>query len=637
MLLVALLTAAALDTVRYAVAFPNAVHHEARIVADFPALGRDTLEVWMSRSSPGRYALHEFAKNVYDVSATDGAGRALPVVRTDPYRWLVVSRGRSVRFSYTLFGDRADGTYAQVDAGHAHLNMPAAFAWARGLERHPISVRFTTPPGSGWTVATQLLATADPGTWTAPDLAYFMDSPTELSGFAERRWTVTGPAGRVDTIRIALHHLGTDAELDRFAAAAQRVVAEQVAIYGETARYDHGIYTFLADYLPWASGDGMEHRNSTVLSSAGSLARDSANLLRTLSHEFFHSWSMERIRSAEIEPFDFTRTDPSHALWFGEGFTQYYDQLTIRRAGLLSDSAYAAAVAGIVNAVALAPGRRFQSPMDMSLLAPFADAATSIDPTNQPNTFLSYYTWGAAIGLGLDLELRGRFEDRSLDGFMRLMWERFGRPTRRYVVRRTYTVDDLERTLGEYAGDAAFAREFFRRFIRGREVPDYAALLARAGFRIRPAHPGAAYAGPLTVKADSAGLIVSTATLAGTPVYVAGLERGDVIVAADGRTLASQSDWDELVDARAPGDTLPVLIRQRGRQVRTGVRLVADPRIEVVPAELAGEAPTEAQRAFRAGWLGGKTSMAAGSDGRQRVSRYGATECGGIAEPIVPH
>ena len=183
---------------------------------------------------------------------------------------------------------------------------------------------------------------------------------------------------------------------------------------------------------------------------------------------------MERIRSAEIEPFDLTRADPSHALWFGEGFTSYYDRLAIRRAGLLSDSAYAAALANVVNDVVLSPGRRFSSPMEMSLQAPFVDAASSIDPTNQANTFLSYYTWGAGIGLGLDLAMRGRFEGKSLDGFMRMMWERFGRPVRRYAVRRPYTVDDLERTLGAYTRDPAFARDFFERYVRGRDVPDYA-------------------------------------------------------------------------------------------------------------------------------------------------------------------
>ena len=606
MLLALLLALVPGDTVRYAVSFPNAAHHEARIVADFPAARRDTLEIWMSRSSPGRYALHEFAKNVYDVTVTDGSGRALRVVRRDPYRWLVVARGRAVRFSYTLFGDRADGTYAQIDPTHAHLNVPAAFVWARGLEARPVAVRFEPPPGSGWRVATQLLATPDPLRWTAPDLAYFMDSPMEVSDFALRSWTVTGPGGRTDTIRLALHHQGTETELDDYVGALRKVVAEQIGIYGEAARFDHHVYTFLADYLPWASGDGMEHRNSTVLSSSGFLARDAAALLRTASHEFFHSWNMERIRSAEIEPFDLTRADPSQGLWFGEGFTNYYDRLVVRRAGLLSDSAYAAMVETVVNDVTLAPGRRFFSPMEMSLQAPFADAATAIDPTNQANTFLSYYTYGAGVGLALDLTLRGRDGGRSLDGFMRRMWERFGRPPRRYGLLRTYTMDDLERTLGEYAGDAAFARDFFARYVRGREAPDYGPLLAQAGFLVRPARPGAAYAGPLVLTPDSGGVVVSAGTIAGTPVYAAGIEAGDRLVSAGGTPIRAQADWDALLARHAPGDAVPLVFRQRGREVRATLALTAVPLVEVLPMELAGETPGEAQLAFRADWLGSR-------------------------------
>jgi predicted metalloprotease with PDZ domain len=604
-LALALTLPAAADTVRYAVTFPDPAHHEARVAVEFPAAG-DTLEVWMSRSSPGRYALHEFAKNVYQVRATDTGGRALPIVRRDPYRWLVVARRRPVRFSYTLYADRADGTYSQIDPSHAHLNMPASFAWARGLESRPIAIRFTPPTGSGWRVATQLLATADSLAWAAPDLGYFMDSPTELSAFALRSWTVAGPGGRTDTVRIALHHEGTDAELDRYAEAVRKIVAEEVGIFGETARYDHGLYTFLADYLPWASGDGMEHRNSTVLSSSNPLATSFDRLLLTASHEFFHSWNMERIRAAELEPFDFTQADPSPTLWFGEGFTNYYDRLAVRRAGLLSDSAYAETVAEVISAVLTAPGRRFHSPVDMSLLAPFVDAATWIDPVNLPNTFLSYYTWGAGIGLGLDLTLRGRGDGKSLDGFMRLMWERYGRPARRYTVRRPYTLADLERTLGEYSGDAGFARDFFARYIRGRDAPDFPALLARAGFVVRPLQPKAAWAGPLSLATDSAGTTVTAPTFAGTPVYQAGLDRGDRLVSAGGGPIRGQEDWTALLASHSPGDTIPLLYRQRGREVRAVLRLQANPWLEVRPAELAGGTPTEAQRAFRSAWLGSR-------------------------------
>jgi predicted metalloprotease with PDZ domain len=172
LLALALTIPAPTDTVRYAVTFPDPAHHEARIAVDFPTAG-DTLEVWMSRSSPRRYALHEFAKNVYDVHATDRTGRSVPIVRRDLYRWLVVARRQPVRFTYTLFGDRADGTYAQIDPTHAHLNMPATFAWARGLETRPVAIRFTPPTGGGWRVATQLVPGADSLVWAAPDLAYF--------------------------------------------------------------------------------------------------------------------------------------------------------------------------------------------------------------------------------------------------------------------------------------------------------------------------------------------------------------------------------------------------------------------------------------------------------------------------------
>lgn len=606
MLALLALAAVLADTVRYQVAFPNAVHHEAEITVTFPAVGRDTLEIWMSRSSPGRYALHEFAKNVYAVRATDGRGRALRILQRDPYRWLVVGGRGTVRFSYTLFADRADGTYSQIDATHAHLNMPATFAWAKGLAASPIAIRFTVPEGSNWRPATQLAPTPEALAFTAPDLQYFMDSPTELSALALRSWTVTGAGGTLDTIRLAVHHAGTDAELDTYAEQAKKVVAEEIAIYGETARYDHGTYTFIADYLPWASGDGMEHRNSTILSSSGSLARASRGLLGTLAHEFFHSWNIERIRPRNLEPFDFTKANPSDALWFGEGFTSYYDGLVVRRTGVDTDEDYGEAIASVVNAVSLSPGRAFFSPMEMSLQAPFVDAATSIDPTNRANTFISYYTWGEAIGLGLDLTLRSRFPGKSLDGYMQKVWQEYGRPRQRYVIARPYTVDDLERTLGVYAGDRAFARDFFARYVRGREVVDYSTLLGSAGFAVRPANPNAAFFGLVQLEFDSLGAVVRSATLIGSPLYEAGVGRGDRIFTIGGLPLRSEADWQAVKAAQRPGDVTQVSFEQRGmrRTARLGVAL--DPRITVVPVEKAGGELTAAQQAFRADWLGSK-------------------------------
>ncbi|HRP08910.1 MAG TPA: PDZ domain-containing protein, partial [Gemmatimonadales bacterium] len=508
-------------------------------------------------------------------------------------------------FHYKVYADRGDGTYAQVDASHAHFNAPAVLAWAAGLESAPAAVRFEVPAGSNWRAATQLAPTSDPFRFTAPHLQYLLDSPVELSDHQVRQWTIAGPGGRIDTIRIAMHHLGTDAELDAYAEMAKKVVAQQVAIYGETSRYDHGLYVFLADYLPWASGDGMEHRNSTIISSTGSLARSAQQLLGTLSHEFFHSWNVERIRPAMLEPFDFFNADPSDALWFAEGFTNYYGPLAIHRAGLTTQAQYAASIGNYINAIVNSPARNYGTPLDMSLRAPFIDAAASIDPTNASNTFLSYYTWGSGIGLALDLEIRSRFAGKDLDGLMRLMWQRHG-IGQRYETGRPYSVDDIERALADYTGNAAFAREFFTRFVRGSEAPDYATLLAYAGLVLHQASLDRPTIGQVQVRVAENGATVASPPVADSPLHDAGIGAGDRITHLDGTAITSDSTWRAVIAARSPGDLVAATVASRGVTRHTSIRLAGDPRITVGLAEADGGTVTAAQRAFREAWLGEK-------------------------------
>lgn len=580
--------------ISYDISFPNAAHHEARVVMTVTGAPRAPLAFRMAASSPGRYALTGFAKNVYDVSATDSRGRALTVTHTDPEGWSVAGHDGTVRMSYTVFGDRTDGTYLQVDASHAHMNMPATFMWVRGFDR-PIRVTFRIPDGSGWKVATQLMPTSDPATFTAPDLGYFMDSPTELSNYTLREWQVTS-GGRTQTIRIALHHLGTEAEADSFAAMAKRIVDQQLAVYGEAPAYEPGTYTFIADYLPWANGDGMEHRNSTVISSSASIAQAAQGLLGTLSHEYFHSWNMERIRSRALEPFDFSRANMSDELWVGEGFTQYYGGLLTLRAGLGTAENFARGMGFTVNAVVNGPGRRFFGPIGMSQQAPWRDGAAVLDQTNAGNVFISYYTYGAALALALDLHLRGMGTGRSLDGLMRDLWQRHGRTG------AWYTVADIERALARYGGDAAFAADFFTRYVRGHDVPDYAALLAKAGMTMRRAAAGVPYIGNDRFTFDARGGVFQFGTQAGTPWYEAGLDRGDRVMSLDGRAFTSDSVVAGVRAAHRVGDRVPVEFESRGHRGTAQLTIGEDPRFEIVL--MAGADVTPDMLSFRRAWLG---------------------------------
>jgi predicted metalloprotease with PDZ domain len=591
--------------VSYRLTFPAPEHRWMQVEATFADLPRGTLQLRMSRSSPGRYALHEFAKNVFDVRVTDGAGRRLDVARPNPHQWDVPVHDGTVRVAYKVFGDRVDGTYLAIDSTHAHINMPAALMWARGLDQRPITLRFESPPRTSWRAATQLMPGPDAQTFSAPNLQYLMDSPTELSAFSLRTFAVDD-GRRKPVFRIAVHHTGNDADVDGYARDVERIAREMRHVFGEYPQFENNTYTFIADYLPWASSDGMEHRNSTILSSAAALPDARHALLGTVSHELFHAWNVERIRPASLEPFNFEDANVSGELWFAEGFTSYYGPLVMCRAGLTAAADYARDLASAINAVALGPGRRLRTAEDMSRLAPFVDAAAAIDRTSFDNTFISYYTWGAALGLGLDLSLRERTGGRvTLDHVMRAMWQEFGKSGERVpgVVEKTYTIADLKAVLASVSGDAAFAHDFFARYIQGHDVVDYSRLLALAGFVVKPANPAAPWAGDFEVQPSSAGLRITGAVPFDSPAYKAGLERDDVVLSIAGRRLAANDTLASVLQQRRPGDEVEVVFDRRGGHVKSALRLVEDPRIQIVLLEDDSQQLTDAQRQFRDSWL----------------------------------
>jgi predicted metalloprotease with PDZ domain len=602
--------AAAQAPIEYRLSFPAPAHHWAEIQVTFTGLADAPLHARMSRSSPGRYAVHEFAKNVYDVHAFDGAGRELTASRPDPAAWDVQGHDGTVRLTYKIYGNTVDGTYLAIDTTHAHINMPATLMWGRGLEDRPVRLQIVPPPALGWTAATQLFPTSDPWTFTAPNLQYLMDSPIELSAQAIRTFTVRNPEGRELTIRAAVHSDATAADVDAYAAAVETIVREEGAIYGEFPEYETGRYTFLADYVPWGGGDGMEHRNSTVVSSATSLRAGPARVLPTVAHEFFHGWNVERIRPASLEPFDFTRANISGELWLAEGFTQYYGGLVMQRTGLASLDATVRTIGNTVDAVLNDPGRRLNSAVDMSRLAPFSDAATSIDRTNLSNTFISYYTYGSAVALALDLSLRERSNGRiSLDDYMRALWRKYGRPggPQPGLVANPYTLRDARATLAEVAGDAAFADAFFDRYVEGRDVADYARLLQQAGLVLRKRNPDAAWLGPVTL--DPSGR-VSSLVQPGTPAIDAGFDQDDVITAVDGKRPAGASTLESIVRTHKPGDRVTIAFTHPDGTPGSGVvTLAEDPSVEAVTLESTGGVPTAAQQAFRAAWLGSKRAQ----------------------------
>ena len=605
-------TAWAQAPVEYKLSFPSPEHRWMQVEAKFLAVPAGLLQLRMARTSPGRYALHEFAKNVFDVTAVNGKGQPLTATRPDPHQWDFATHDGTVVVTYKIFGDRTDGTYLGIDSMHAHINIPAALMFARGWFERPARVTFVQPPGKTWKVATQLFPTPDRLVFTAPNIHYLMDSPTDFSAFTLREFTVddgqkrTGPP---PTFRIALTHDGTEAEADAFARDVERIVRETIPIFGELPQFETNTYTFLSTYLPWASGDGMEHRNSTSLTSPGALRNPGQRqgILGTVSHEFFHAWNMERLRSAGVEPFDFEQADMSDDLWLGEGFTSYFDSLILYRAGLLPLDGLLGELAGAINAVTLGPGRQFRSAVDMSRMAPFVDAAAAIDRTAFPNLFISYYTYGSVIGLGLDLSLRDRSNAQVTgDQFMKALWTQFGRPGQKTPgkVSTPYTIDGLKESLAKVAGDRGYANDFFAKYVEGRELVDYTRLLGRAGMVLRKRAAGKAFAGQVQLQGGGSALRVSGLVPWESPLYQAGVAQDDQLASLGGVDLTSMAAFEAALSKQKPGAAVPLrFIRRSGEVVNGTITLVEDPLIEIVPVEKTGGTLTDDQKRFRESWL----------------------------------
>ncbi|MEG9327707.1 PDZ domain-containing protein [Salinimicrobium catena] len=584
LLLLFFTTAGFSQTVEYQISFKNAVHHEAKITATFPKVETDTLTLRMSRTSPGRYALHEFAKNVYGVKAKDSKGQPVQISRPDPYSWQITGHDGTVKLEYTLFGNRADGTYTQIDETHAHLNIPATFMYSEDLKERPVEVNFDLESQPDWKVATQLKQ-LDGNKYSAPDLYYFMDSPTEISDYDMRQFQMDG-----QNIRFVLHHQGTEAELDEYFEKVKKIVAEQKAVFGELPEFDFGEYTFLACYMPNVSGDGMEHRNSTILTSTRSLAESGMDRnIGTVAHEFFHAWNVERLRPLSLEPFDFTEANMSGALWFAEGFTSYYTPLTLVRGDIISPEEYAKGLNGTFNYVWNSPGTRYFNPVEMSYQAPFVDAATSVDPVNRENTFISYYSYGSMLGLALDLKLR--MEGLNLDDYMKLLWETYGEPE------KPYTLEDLESSLAQYAGKD-LARTFFENYIYDSKMPNYEELFRSVGLKLERGSEKAFF-GP-SVLEDTEGIYISGNPAQNSPAYKAGLDKGDRILKVNGKELKTEKEWNEILNNSKAGVTLKLEILRFGTTKKIDVELEKDPTYSISLDEQASKAAKKARNK----WLG---------------------------------
>jgi predicted metalloprotease with PDZ domain len=282
----------------------------------------------------------------------------------------------------------------------------------------------------------------------------------------------------------------------------------------------------------------------------------------------------------------------------------------LERSGFRTLDDYTQTLAGLINQVLNTPAAAKYPATQMSRYSVFADAGVSIDPNNNVNDFTSYYTYGGAIALALDLRLRSEF-NLTLDDYMRQIWLARGK------VMKPYVIPDLQSDLAKVTNNPKFAADFFKRYIYGTDKNSYEALLAKAGLILQKAQPGKGWAGPLAVTpgrgragqqraAGAEGLPILSSTTIGTPVYKAGLDAGDIILKVDGQTITDAKSFATLLTDKKPGDKLAVNYKNRTGAHETTIVLEESPYLEVVTYEKAGKQLSKEQETFRNNWLQSK-------------------------------
>jgi len=578
------------DAVRYRVSMSRPHSHLFEVEARFPAL--EVLDAVLPVWTPGSYLLREYARHVQDVRAQDESGQTLRVQRTDKRTWRVETHGRPAVLHYRVYANELTVRTSHLDGTHGYFNGATLFLHAEALRSLPHRVHVEAPPG--WGVFSALDTEGED--LVAPDHDTLVDSPVEV-----------GPHQPLGFVAAGVPHqvvVWGEPKPD-----AQRLVADLKTVCETEAAFFGGLplkrYLFLI-YLTDKGRGGLEHTASTTLLFArGGLQTQKGweDFLTLASHEYFHLWNVKRIKPRALVPFRYGEEAYTRLLWAFEGFTSYYDNLLVRRSGLMSPGRYLTRLGETLSALAATPGRRVQCLEEASLTAWVKYYRPD---ENSVNSGVSYYLKGELVALCLDLTLRQLTADaHSLDTVLRLLWERYGDG-------RGVPEDGVEAAAEEVAGQSL--RPFFDRVLRSTAELDLT-VLAHVGLEVRSRfresagdrggtpprvkstedHPR----GWLGVVPRSGGVLASV--LEGSPAMEAGLYAEDEVVALD----AERVDAAGLVsrcDEKAPGSPVTVHVFRRDRLWQVKAVLGTRPADAVWLARV--ERPTDAQKASYQRWMG---------------------------------
>src|SRR2546426_2827330 len=504
--------------------------------------------------------------------------------KLDKHTWRAQPVDGSLTVSFDVYAWDLSVRGAHLDTGHGFFNGACVFLRVLGREAAPCELEIVRPLGAryrNWRVATAMPRKgAKPygfGAYVASDYDELIDHPVEMGEFTLASFRSRGvPHDIVITGRHA-------ADTRRLQRDLKRLCGHHMRFFGDPARMKR--YVFLVTAVGEGYG-GLEHRASAaLLCSREDLPREGEvevseryrTFLGLVSHEYFHTWNVKRIKPAAFVPYDLDRENYTTLLWAFEGITSYYDDLALVRCRLIGKKDYLELLGRSITTHLRTPGRAKQSLAESSF-----DAWIKYyrQDENSPNAAVSYYVKGSLVALCLDLTIREKTRGKkSLDDLMRALWLRHGRAG------VGVDEDGIERLAEEVTG-LGLRRDCDEWRRSTRRLP-LRALLAAHGvdMELRPPESSSDKGGKRARSKNISGLAMLgiraraengdravTHVLEGGAAQEAGIAVGDVIVAVEG-LRPGRVGLDGALAKRRTGERLTIQAFRRDELMSFEVRL----------------------------------------------------------------
>ncbi|MEY3342863.1 MAG: hypothetical protein RL090_547 [Bacteroidota bacterium] len=451
------------------VRFPNPSSHYAEVDMHIKDAPLDSFDVKMPVWIPGSYMVREFSRHVegFGVKGTDGTKPRHKKVRKNVWR-IYNDSTRSMTVRYKVYAYELTVRTSFIDAEQAYINGTSMFMFTEQTKNSPIMVNFF--PKFEWNKISTGLPAYGANQWTriAENYDQLADCPIIIGNHDLFTFDYKGIPHHVAMVGKANY------DREKIKTDFWKIVDECTKIYGENPNKE---YTFIVHNVP-SGGGGLEHMNSTsVITRRDCYEQESSykSFLSLIAHEYFHLWHVKRLRPIELGPFDYENENYTTQLWFFEGFTSYYDDYILHRAGFYDREKYLSIITDNLQGVMNTPGDSIQSLAESSF-----DAWIKFYRPNENsrNATVSYYTKGGIVGMLLDIDIVSHTKgQKNLDDVLRYLYSEY------YLkLNRGVTDEELMRAFETVSGKSY--SDFFNKYIYGTERLPYESMMRLAGVLI---------------------------------------------------------------------------------------------------------------------------------------------------------